>query len=105
MNRTAQRIEGFHEKGPDEVGLKTSGLCFFHLLFHSEEALGVHRFLCESVAIKNVAKLVAIKSILYTLAQTGAHLGLISIADGLKKKVLETVTLEDFAKDIEDAAI
>ena len=105
MNGTAQCIEGFHEKRANEVWLEAAGLCFFHLLLHGEEALGVHDFLRESIAIKNVAKLVAIKGIFDALAKTGAHFGLISVADGLKKQVLEAVTLEDFAKDVEDAAI
>ena len=55
---------------------EASGLCFLHLLLHREEALCVHCFLCESVAIKNVAKLVAIKRILDTLARRARTSGL-----------------------------
>ena len=105
MNGTAQRLEGFHEEGAHEIGLQAAGLGLFHLLLHREEALGAHGFLREGVAIKNVAKLVVIEGVLDALAETGAHFGLIAVTDGFKEQILEADALENFAKNVEDAAI
>ena len=38
-----------------------------------------------------------------TLAQTGAYFRLVTVADGLKKKVLEAVTLKYLPEDVEDS--
>ena len=105
MNRTAQRLEGFHEERAHEVRLEAAGLGLFHLLLHSEEALGAHGFLRESVAVEDVAKCVAVEGVLDSLAKTGADFRLVAVADGLKEQVLEAVALEDFAENVEDAAI
>ena len=63
MNRAAERLEGFHEEGADEVGLEAAGLGLFHLLLHREEALGAHGFLREGVAVEDVAKLVVVEGV------------------------------------------
>ena len=85
MNRTAQCLEGFHEKGSDEVWLEAAGLCFFHLLLDCKKAFGAHGFLRQCVAVKYVAKLVAIEGVFDALAETGANFGLIAVANGLQE--------------------
>ena len=39
------------------------------------------------------------------LAEPGADLRLVAVADGLKQQVLEARVLEDLAEDVEDAAL
>ena len=46
INGTAQRLEGFHEEGADEVGLEAAGLGLFHLFLHRKEAFGAHGLSC-----------------------------------------------------------
>ena len=66
-------------------GWSRAGLGFFHLLLHGEEALGVHGLLRQSVAVKDVAKLVVIEGVLNALAKTGANFRLVAVADGLQE--------------------
>ena len=105
MDRTAQRLEGFHKERAHEIRLEPAGLSFLHLILHGEKALRAHRFLRESVAIEDVAKFVAIEGILNALAETGADFGLIAVTDGLKEQILQADAFEDLAKNVEDTAI
>ncbi len=105
IHRTAQRRKGFHEESADEVGLEAAGLGFFHLLLHCEEALGAHAFLGQGVAVEDGAQVVVVEGVLDALAEPGADVRLVAVADGLEQQVLEAGALEDFAKDVEDAAI
>ena len=56
IHGTAQRLEGLHEEGADEVGLEAAGLGLFHLLLHGEEALGAHGFLGQGVAVEDASQ-------------------------------------------------
>ena len=105
VHGTAQRCEGFHEEGADEVGLEAAGLGLFHLLLHREEALGAHGFLGQGVAVEDGAQVVVVEGVLDALAEPGADVRLVAVADGLEQQVLEAGALEDFAEDVEDAAI
>ena len=53
IDRAAERLEGLHEEGADEVGLEAAGLGLFHLLLHGEEPLGAHGFLGQRVAVED----------------------------------------------------
>ena len=49
--------------------------------------------------------MVVIEGVLNALAESGADVRLVAVTDGLEQQVLEAGALEDFAKDVEDAAI
>ena len=51
------------------------------------------------------SKVVAVEGIFDALAKPGADFRLVAVADGFEEQILEADTLEDFAKDVEDAAI
>ena len=105
MDRAAERLERLHEERADEVRLEAAGLGLLHLLLHREEPLGAHGFLGEGVAVEDVSKWSWSKALSTRLAEAGADFGLVAVADGLQKQVLEAVALEDFAEDVEDAAL
>ena len=105
MNGTAQRLEGLHEEGTHEIGLEAAGLGLFHLLLHREEAFGAHGLLRQGVAVKRMSRSCRGRRRSRALAETGANFRLVAVADGLEEQILEANALENFAKDVEDAAI
>src|SRR5439155_9246092 len=50
-------------------------------------------------------QVVAIEGVLDALAEPGADVRLVAVADSLEQQVLEASALEDFAEDVKDAAI
>jgi hypothetical protein len=105
MNGTAQRLEGFHEERAHEKGLEAAGLGLFHLLLHGEEALGAHGFLRQGVAVRGCREACRDRRRSRRAGETGANFRLVAVADGLQEQVLEADALENFAKNVEDAAI
>ena len=51
-----------------------------------------------------VLEVLAVEGVVDALAEPGADLGLVAVADGLEEQVLEARLLEDLAEDVEDAA-
>ena len=84
IDRAAQRRKGLHEEGAHEIGLQAARLGLLHLLFHGKEPFGAHRLLRQGVAVQDRQQFVAIEGVFDALAQPGAHLGLVAVADGLR---------------------
>ena len=68
INRTAQRLKAFHEKGADEIGLEPAGLGLFHFLLHGKEPFRAKRFLGERVAIQQREQILAVEIVVNFLA-------------------------------------
>ena len=49
--------------------------------------------------------MVVVEGVVDLLAEPGADLGLVAVADGLEQQVLEALPLEHLAEDVEDAAL
>ena len=94
---------GFEEEGTNEEGLEFSCFGFFHLFANSKEALWIHDFLGERVALEEVLEVFVVEGLVDFLCEFGADFGSVAVADGFKKHFFEADFFKDFAKDIEDA--
>src|SRR5262245_59518445 len=57
------------------------------------------------VAVEERLEVLAVENLVDLPGQARAHLRMITVADGLDQQVLEAGLLEDFAEDVEDAAL
>jgi hypothetical protein len=64
IDGTTQALERLKKKGSNEVRLQPSSLCAIHFFFHSEQALFRHRFLSESIVIKQFEQVLLIESLI-----------------------------------------
>ena len=105
VNRTAKRLEAFHEERADKVRLKAAGLGFFHFFLYRKQALGGETFLSQRVAVENGHQMLAVEDIVDGLIEAGADLGLVAVANGFQQHVLKAVAFKDFSEDVEDLAV
>jgi hypothetical protein len=101
----AETLERLREERADEVGLQAARLGHFHLLFHSEEPLDAHGFPCERVALEEFFDVAAVEGGVDAVRVTGANLGLVVVADGIEKEVLEALFLEHLIENVEYASL
>ena len=101
IHGTAETLERLREERADEVGLEAARLGHFHLLLHSEEPLGAHGFLRERVAFEEFLDVAAVEGGVDAVREAGADLGLVVVADGIEKEVLEALFLEHLAENVE----
>lgn len=105
IHRATQSLEGLGEKGTDEKRLEAAGFGHFHLFLHGKQPLGTHGFLGEGVAFEEFLDVAAVEGGIDALRQAGTDFGLVVVADGIQQQILKTLVFEDFAQNIEDAAI
>ena len=103
INGAAQRLEAFHEKRADKVGLEAASFGLFHFFLYRKETLRAETFLSERVAFEEVFDVGAVEGGVDALEAFGVALGLVVVADGIQQEILEASFLKHFTKDVEDA--
>ena len=101
----AQAFEGFAKERFDVMRLKAAGLGTLHVFPDAMDAARIHRIVSKRAFFEQVLDLTAIERVVHRGIESGAHFGLVAVADGLDQQIAKRAALEmKFAEHVEDLA-